>query len=377
MNVLWNFFLLLFFFFALTARNQSIKCQSLPESLQAPSWDISKRRLSSFERALSRLSVPLRNVSLSVSLSASLSFSLSLSLCLSTFPFLSPVFHFPSPITHFIPLPPPHSRERWFPETHLTNFSIFHIRDISITYQKESSRLTSGFAFFLVCWIKHTPASRETSHSHLLQFHFEWHWLSSQGTSAPKMWVLKLLRFLMRPLLSIIAEKIAVRVLLRRYPLHQPHLLWLDWIAEIAVELSGSLQQHRCNLGSAGSLILFTLLLLLPPVLLQMQYVCRRSRVSAHWNVTSTFNLAERDTGQDILHDQRCVDTWTLRPSVKLEHELLITAFLLLLACKDSSSFCHEIIRHRTLMPGDKACQRVGVPVHPQRVWWGWGQGSM
>lgn len=56
--------------------------------------------------------------------------------------------------------------------------------------------------------------------------------------------------------------------------LYQAHLLWLNCIAEIAVELSGWLQQHRGNLGSAWSLILFMLLLPLPLVVLwctQMQ----------------------------------------------------------------------------------------------------------
>lgn len=126
----------------------------------------------------------------------------------------------------------------------------------------------------------------------------------------------------MRPPWSIISEKIAVHILLRWYPLYRPHPLWLDWIAEIAAELSGSLQQRRGNLGSAGSLILFTLLLLPALVVLWRTQTqsCRYwdklwgGGVSALWIIASKLNFAENDNGQDILHGQMFVGTWILHP---------------------------------------------------------------
>lgn len=59
----------------------------------------------------------------------------------------------------------------------------------------------------------------------------------------------------MRPPESIIPEKIAMHILLWRSLPPSAHLYRCDW-AGMAGELSGPLQQHSGNLGSAGGIIL-------------------------------------------------------------------------------------------------------------------------
>lgn len=98
----------------------------------------------------------------------------------------------------------------------------------------------------------------KSSATPLLNNHFHSQWLNSLTESAPKMWVLKLLRFLMRPPSSIISEKMTLHA----------NIIHFDWIVAIMVELSGTLQQHSGNWRSAGSVILFTALWLLASVLL-------------------------------------------------------------------------------------------------------------
>lgn len=174
----------------------------------------------------------------------------------------------------------------------------------------------------------------------------------------------KLLRLLMRPRRSIISQKIAAHIWPRRCTplssLPPPSFptgtgstihLWLDWVAEIAAELSGSLQRRR-NLGSAGSLILFTLLLLLALALLSLNTsVCLsvflslshtltneqeilRPRISL-WITALKPHLAQCDRGRlDILHGQMFVEMWILRPYVVSEKWLIQRLLLQILSSR-------------------------------------------
>lgn len=64
-------------------------------------------------------------------------------------------------------------------------------------------------------------------------------------------------------------------------PLPAPVAFRLNWIAEIAVELSGSLRRRCGNLGSAGSLIFLTLMRRLLLVALR----CKKMLLELRWAV--------------------------------------------------------------------------------------------